>query len=73
MRWSRPCFRAPGSFAKQVALAFALVTLLLTIAIAAGFDPGSAGDAQFQYVEQHEWIPSFGVSYALGVDGISSC
>ncbi len=36
-----------------------------------GFEPGSAGDEQFQFVEQYEWIPSFGVSYAVGVDGIS--
>ena len=27
--------------------------------------------AQFQFVEQHSWIPQFGVSYAVGVDGIA--
>ena len=27
--------------------------------------------AQFQLGEQHSWIPQFGVSYALGVDGIA--
>src|SRR5690606_624652 len=26
---------------------------------------------QFQLVEQHSWIPQFGVSYALGVDGVA--
>ena len=33
------------------------------------FDPSS--DAQFQFAEQHHWIPQFGVSYAVGVDGIA--
>ena len=33
------------------------------------FDAGSS--AQFQLGEQHSWIPQFGVSYALGVDGIA--
>jgi len=55
--------------AKQVALGFSLVTLALTIAMSLQFDAGS--DALFQFTEQHEWIPQFGVSYALGVDGIA--
>ncbi len=55
--------------AKHVALGFSLVTLVLGIAAALQFDNGS-GD-QFQLTEQHEWIPQFGVSYALGVDGIA--
>ena len=53
--------------AKQLAVAFALVTLGLTIAMALQFDSDGAG---FQFLESHEWIPSFGVSYAVGVDGI---
>jgi NADH-quinone oxidoreductase subunit M len=32
-----------------------------------GFD---AGGDRFQFVEEHEWIRSFGAHYALGVDGI---
>ncbi len=55
--------------AKQVALGFSLVTLLVGIAAAGQFQIGSG--EQFQLVEQHSWIPQFGVSYALGVDGIS--
>ena len=27
--------------------------------------------ADFQFVERHAWIPAFGISYAVGVDGIS--
>ena len=32
------------------------------------FDPAQA---DFQFVERHEWIPSFGIQYYVGVDGIS--
>jgi NADH-quinone oxidoreductase subunit M len=55
--------------AKRLALGFSLVTLVLGIAAALQFETGST--AQFQLVEQHEWIPQFGVSYALGVDGLA--
>jgi NADH-quinone oxidoreductase subunit M len=55
--------------AKQVALGFSLVTLALTIAMSLQFDPDS--NEAFQFSEVHEWIPQFGVSYALGVDGIA--
>ncbi|SDP72216.1 NADH dehydrogenase subunit M [Pedococcus dokdonensis] len=55
--------------AKHVALGFSLVTLVLGIAAALQFE--SSSTQQFQLTEQHEWIPQFGVSYALGVDGIA--
>jgi NADH-quinone oxidoreductase subunit M len=55
--------------AKHVALGFSLVTLVFGIAAALQFENKSS--AQFQLTEQHEWIPQFGVSYALGVDGIA--
>src|SRR5690348_4672513 len=59
---------ARPKLAKQVALATTVVTLVLTIAMAVQFAPG--GD-RFQFTEQVSWIPSFGVHYALGVDGIA--
>ncbi|HEU5456351.1 MAG TPA: NADH-quinone oxidoreductase subunit M, partial [Nocardioides sp.] len=55
--------------AKHIALGVSGVTLLLTIAAALQFETTSS--EQFQLVEQHQWIPQFGVSYALGVDGIA--
>jgi NADH-quinone oxidoreductase subunit M len=55
--------------AKHIALGVSGVTLLLTIAAALQFETTSS--EQFQLVEQHEWIPQFGVSYALGVDGLA--
>lgn len=62
----------PGAralLAKQVALGFSLATLALTVAMALQF----AGDSEqpFQFVESHPWIPAFGISYAVGVDGIA--
>ena len=39
-----------------------------TLLLWARFDPASA---DFQFVERHAWIPAFGISYFVGVDGIS--
>jgi len=61
--------RARGVLAKQVALLFSLVTLGLTIAVALQFSATSA--ERFQFVESHPWIPAFGISYSVGIDGIS--
>jgi NADH-quinone oxidoreductase subunit M len=55
--------------AKHVALGFSVVTLVLAVLASVAYDPGAS--TQFQLTEQHEWIPQFGVSYALGVDGIA--
>lgn len=61
--------KSAAALAKQVALVFSLVTLAVGIAAATQFTRSSS--SQFQLTEQHEWIPQFGVSYALGVDGIA--
>jgi len=61
--------RTRAGLAKQVALGVSLLALALTVAMALQFDAG-AGE-QFQLTETHEWIPQFGVSYALGVDGVA--
>src|SRR6516162_2962527 len=53
---------------KRVALLVSLITLGFTVAMAVKFSP--SGPA-FQFVEIHQWIPQFGVHYAVGVDGIS--
>ncbi|MEO8829843.1 NADH-quinone oxidoreductase subunit M [Lapillicoccus sp.] len=56
--------------AKQVALGFSLVTLVLGVAATVAY-VGQSSTGQFKLAEQHSWIPQFGVSYALGVDGIA--
>ncbi len=55
-----------GVIARQVGLGFALVTLVLAVVMAAGYDAGGG----MQFTEQHEWINVFGAHYALGVDGL---
>ncbi len=60
--------RGRDALAKQVALLVSLVVLGLTIAMCAAFDP--AGE-RFQFVQAHDWIPAFGVQYAVGADGIA--
>ncbi len=55
--------------AKQLALAVSLVVLVGTVVMGLQFDVDS--EALFQFEEQYSWIPQFGVSYAMGVDGIA--
>jgi NADH-quinone oxidoreductase subunit M len=55
--------------AKQLALAVSVVVLVLVIVMALQFDPDSA--EPFQFVDRVDWIPQFGISYAVGVDGIA--
>jgi NADH-quinone oxidoreductase subunit M len=54
--------------AKQIALVTSLVVLILTLAMCVDFEPKGE---RFQFVQKHDWIPSFGVQYAVGADGIA--
>ncbi|HEY3436795.1 MAG TPA: NADH-quinone oxidoreductase subunit M [Actinotalea sp.] len=54
--------------ARVVALATSLVVLALAVPATLAFDLGRAG--QQQLTERVSWIPSFGVSYAVGVNGV---
>jgi NADH-quinone oxidoreductase subunit M len=60
--------QARNALAKQLALAFSLLTLLVVIIIAVKFQ---VGGPNYQFTEVYSWIPAFGVHYALGVDGIA--
>jgi NADH-quinone oxidoreductase subunit M len=55
---------------RRLALGISLVEFILTLALWARFDP-SASAPEFQLVERYSWIPAFGISYHVGVDGIS--
>ena len=55
-------------FAKYAGVVVSLAVLALSLLLAVRFDP--AGE-QFQFVENHPWIPSFGTGYILGLDGIA--
>src|ERR1700675_3405658 len=54
--------------ARRAALAFSLVTLFFSLALWGGFRTDTA---DFQWVEQIPWVPTFGIQYIIGVDGIS--
>ena len=45
-----------------------LVTLALALVAWSRFDPANPG---FQLVEMRPWLPSVGIAYRLGMDGIS--
>jgi NADH-quinone oxidoreductase subunit M len=53
---------------RSTALAVSLVAFAATLFLWWRFDPADAG---FQFVENRTWLPQFGISYRLGVDGIS--
>ena len=60
--------RGADELAKRVALLVSLVVLALTIVMCSAFEP--RGD-RFQFTQAYDWIPAFGVQYAVGVDGIA--
>tara|TARA_R110002126_G_scaffold25553_20_gene87346 strand:- start:1914 stop:3428 length:1515 start_codon:yes stop_codon:yes gene_type:complete len=54
--------------ARATALWTSLATFVVSIFLWVGFDNSTAN---FQFVEKVSWIPSFGINYHMGVDGIS--
>jgi NADH-quinone oxidoreductase subunit M len=55
---------------KQVSLATSLLVLVLTVLMCADYSTAS-GAPRFQFVQSHDWIKAFGVSYSVGADGIA--
>src|SRR5262245_16562189 len=53
---------------RNISLIVSTLVFAETLLLWARFDPASA---DFQFVERHAWIPTFGITYAVGVDGIS--
>jgi NADH-quinone oxidoreductase subunit M len=53
---------------RWTALGASLLVFAATLLLWSRFDPARA---DFQFIERHDWIPSFGVQYFIGVDGIS--
>ncbi|MCW9039808.1 MAG: NADH-quinone oxidoreductase subunit M [Rhodospirillales bacterium] len=54
--------------ARNVALWTSGVTFLISLFLWSGFDNSTAA---FQFVEKAEWMPALGITYHMGVDGIS--
>jgi NADH-quinone oxidoreductase subunit M len=57
-----------GDRSRIVALGASLVAMVLSFVAFSRFDRTSPA---MQLVERHDWIPTFGISYHLGIDGIS--
>ncbi len=60
--------RARDLLVKRIALVTSLVTLGIVSAMAAQYNTGGP---RFQFTQTYQWIPQFGVHYAVGVDGIA--
>ena len=60
--------RACDKSSRWIALVTSAATGILSILLLCGFDKTSN---DFQFVEQYNWLPSLGISYHVGIDGIS--
>ncbi len=64
--------RANDALAKQVAMGFAAVSLVLTALTWSSYSVADAADGtRFQLEFGVDWIPAFGTRFAFGVDGIA--
>lgn len=62
------CFISGESRSRPVALVFAVLQLLVSLAVLAVFDPAVQG---FQLLERYEWVETLNLEILLGVDGLS--
>ncbi len=62
-------FLRSDDLVRWAALGFTVLDLALAIAMLAGFDTGTS---EMQFVEKRPWVPALGITFALGVDGISA-
>ena len=60
--------RLRAEWGKLAALTFSVATGALSLWVLQAFDSADSG---FQFVSQHEWIGQWGISWHLGIDGIS--
>jgi NADH-quinone oxidoreductase subunit M len=54
---------------RVVALATAVFELILSVWVYFTYDKIAAG---YQFIEKHNWMPSMGIGYQVGVDGLSA-
>lgn len=60
--------RTAETFIKWTAFLISVMTFILSLPLFIGFDKTTSA---MQFTETHEWVPDWGIRYALGVDGIS--
>jgi len=54
--------------ARWVAMGGSLVTFLFSLHVWYYFDAQTSG---LQFVEEYQWIPTFGIKYIMGIDGLN--
>ncbi len=60
--------RGANTAIKAFGLAVSLITFVVSLGVLRDWDDAQAG---FQFVESLDWIPQWGIRYALGIDGIT--
>ncbi len=55
-------------FSKLLSLAISVVVFLITLYLFLNFDWNRSG---FQFVSKYDWVPSLGISYHVGLDGMA--
>ena len=60
--------RGQQDLIKKIAAVTTGIQLLVAVMIWITFNPT---DGSFQFMERAEWIPSLGIAYILGIDGLS--
>jgi len=60
--------RSKENLIKWLSLAVSIITFVLSIPLFTSFDKTTH---LMQFAERHEWIPSWNITYYLGLDGIS--
>ena len=53
---------------RMVALAAGVFATILSLYVYFGYDQAAGG---YQFIEQYLWVPQFGITYYVGVDGLS--
>lgn len=66
-----------GENARMMALATMILGLILSIYVYVAYNqnlpvPGTRWADTLMFVEEHGWVPSIGINYILGVDGLSA-
>jgi len=61
-------FMRNASLVRWTALFFTISTFIISLPLLSNFDKSTY---KMQFVEMHEWIPTWGIKYIIGIDGIS--
>ncbi|PDW02695.1 complex I subunit 4 family protein [Candidatus Viridilinea mediisalina] len=67
--------RGADELARRVALGVALATFVVSLALPLGYAPadltGTRLAPELQFAEELAWLPTWGISYSIGLDGVS--